>query len=202
MNVLPIVEREMRINARRPATYYKRCLTAALAAITAITLLYAGFARLLTPGSAGQGLFQAMAAVGFIYAIFEGAILTADSLSRERREDTLGLLFLTNLKARDIVAGKLSSSIGRAMYSLMAALPIPGLTIFLGGVTLRDLLMMMAAVLNALFFSTAIGLCVSAYVKSERKAFALTLGSVLFAGVLWPIVGLTLQATLLASAGP
>lgn len=202
MNVLPIVEREMRIGARRSATYYTRCLAAALAAIAAITLLYAGFANVMTPGAIGQSLFLVLAAIAYVYAILEGAILTANSLSRERRENTLGLLFLTDLKARDILAGKLASSVGRTMYSLMAALPIPGITIFLGGVTLADLLMMMAAVLNALFFTTAIGLCVSAYAKSERRAFSLTMGFALLAGVFWPIVGFVVNAATGGGAGP
>jgi ABC-type transport system involved in multi-copper enzyme maturation permease subunit len=201
MNAFPIVERELRISARRSATYYTRCVTATLAAVTAISLLYAGFVGALTPGSAGQGLFQALAVIAYLYAILEGAILTADSLSRERREDTLGLLFLTHLKARDIIAGKLASSVGRTMYSLLAALPIPGITIFFGGVTLADLLMMMAAVLNALLFSTAIGLCVSAYVKSELRALSWTLALTFLAGALWPIVGLALHAATVTNAG-
>ncbi len=194
MLALPIAEREMRINARRLSTYRSRWAVAALAATSAICVLYAGLADLVAPSSAGRGLFWALAAIGYLFAVFEGALLTADSLSVERREGTLGLLFLTPLSPTDIVCGKWFSSVNRSAYSLMAALPVPGLAIFVGGVTLKDLLFLMAATLNALLFCAALGVCVSSYERSGSRAYIKTLGLVCMSALLWPAVVLWLHA--------
>ena len=59
-----------------------------------------------------------------IYCLFSGRISTADCLSEEKREGTLGLLFLTDLKGYDVVLGKLAATSVSAFYGLLAALPV------------------------------------------------------------------------------
>lgn len=61
-------------------------------------------------------------------------MLTADSLSRERREGTLGFLFLTDLQGY-VVAGKLAGLALIPLHGLLATFPIAALTLCLGGVT-------------------------------------------------------------------
>lgn len=212
MRMLPITEREMRVSSRRPATYRSRCAVATLAAAAAICLLYAGLASLISSSAAGQGLFMVLAFIGYSFAVFEGTLLTADSLSAERREGTLGLLFLTSMRPIDIVGGKWLSSVHRSAYSLMAALPIPGLAIFAGGVSLSDVLLLMAAVLTALAFCAALGICVSAYSRNDSQAYTASLGLVLFFAIVWPLAacwfhsavggGGAKQLMLLSPAGP
>ena len=54
-------------------------------------------------------LFAALAGCAFILCLFAGVFLTSDSLSEEKREGTLGLLFLSSLLGSDIVLGKFSA---------------------------------------------------------------------------------------------
>ena len=61
--------------------------------------------------------------------------LTADCLSVEKREGTLGLLFLTDLRGYDVVLGKLFSTSLRSSYGLVAGFPVLALPLLLGGVT-------------------------------------------------------------------
>jgi len=69
-------------------------------------------------------------------------VLHAGGGAADRRHDqrgtprgTLGLLFLTDLKGHDIVFGKLAASSVNALYSLLAIVPVLGLTLLFGGVS-------------------------------------------------------------------
>ena len=56
-------------------------------------------------------------------------------MSEEKREGTLGLLFLTDLKGYDVVAGKLVANSLNGFYALMAILPVVALALLMGGLT-------------------------------------------------------------------
>src|SRR5256885_5281345 len=64
-------------------------------------------------------LFRALFGFAFVYCLFIGARLTADCLSEEKREGTLGLLFLTDLKGYDVVFGKLAATSVNSIYALV-----------------------------------------------------------------------------------
>src|SRR5690348_13115289 len=105
MTFLPIVERELIEASRRRGTYWIRLAAAA------VGLLIGGWVMLMThnqpPAQLGIALFVALSIAAFVYCLSVGIFRTADCLSEEKREGTLGLLFLTDLKGYDIVLGKL-----------------------------------------------------------------------------------------------
>ena len=123
MTFLPIVTRELRVSARRRRTYWVRFATAALALLffgwSVLFLHMAGAATF-----AGKMLFGGLVALIWIYAILGGVFQTADTLSEEKREGTLGLLFLTDLKGYDIVLGKLAATSLNAFYGVLALFPV------------------------------------------------------------------------------
>ncbi|HTA31241.1 MAG TPA: hypothetical protein VK731_12195, partial [Candidatus Cybelea sp.] len=103
INVWPVVQRELREGARRRVNHRLRLLSAGVATL----LLWAIAANLDRPSAQlGSWLFGGLHSLllGLIFLIVPG--LTADCIARERREGTLGLLFLTPLSAGGIVAGK------------------------------------------------------------------------------------------------
>jgi hypothetical protein len=168
MTVLPIVERELRVASRRAGTYWVR-VAAAMVGIAGWTMLM--FVQdFVAPGSRGTRLFQGLFSIAFVYCLLGGARLTADCLSEEKREDTLGLLFLTDLKGYDIVFGKLAATSLNSLYGLLAILPVMALTTQLGGVTPAELVKASLVLLNTLFFSLSAGLWVSTLSRNERKA--------------------------------
>jgi ABC-type transport system involved in multi-copper enzyme maturation permease subunit len=151
---------------------------AALIPIGAAMLLLPALA---TQSFAGQGrlLFGVLSWFALLYATFVGGVLTADCLSAEKREGTIGLLFLTDLKGSDVVLGKLSSSSLNAAYGLLAAVPMLALAVLLGGVTLSQVGLVAVTLLNALGFSLSAGLFVSSLSRDARKALYATVGLVL-----------------------
>ncbi len=193
MTFLPIVARELRVAARRPTTFRIRFACAAVAAALGGFLLLAT----LLPGwglSSGRGLFRLLSALGLVLAILAGPLFTADCLSRERRQGTLGLLFLTDLGGFDVVAGKLAALGLVPLHGLLATLPILGLTLFMGGITGPELVRVSLVLLATLWFSLAVGLLVSSCVSDDRQAVGLTLGITLAAAALSPLLGFAAQA--------
>ena len=179
MIVLPIVDRELRVTARRRATYRTR-LWAALAAIVLATWRSLSLAWQGAPvQSQGRSLFYTLSGLALVYCLFIGARVTADCISEEKREGTLGLLFLTDLKGRDVVLGKLVASSLNSFYGLLAVVPLLAMPLLLGGVTFQQFGQMVLVLLDALFFSLSVGMLVSAISRNERKAMEGTILAVL-----------------------
>ena len=87
MTFLPIVERELRVAARRRGTYGMRMKIAGAA-----TLAFAAcfIASLIDPSvSFVKTLFWGLSGLCMIYCLAAGRLMTADCLSREKREGTL-----------------------------------------------------------------------------------------------------------------
>ncbi|MEY2430102.1 MAG: hypothetical protein QOJ40_2987, partial [Verrucomicrobiota bacterium] len=96
MNLVPVIDRELRMRARQGVTYWTRCAVAAMATMVGVQELVLSSA--LNPTSIGVATFRAVSWVGFLVACIS-ALVTADCISRERRDGTLGLLLLTELKS-------------------------------------------------------------------------------------------------------
>ncbi len=173
MTLLPIVERELRVAARSKITYRIRIYTAVVGIIITGILLAV---KTRTGGafSVGSVLFMTLGWLSFIFACFAGVVLTSDSISEERREGTLGLLFLTDLRGYDIILGKLISSSLQSFYGLLAIFPVLALPLLMGGVTGADFWRMQLVLVNGLFFSLALGMFVSSINHDSQKALHTT----------------------------
>jgi len=176
MTLLPVVERELRVAARKRSTFWIR-IAAALAAL----LIAGGFLLLemVGPGfgraGIGKGLFAVLTWLCLGAALSAGLFFTSDCLSEEKRDGTMGFLFLTDLRGYDVVLGKLLATSLRCFYALLAVLPILGLTLLMGGVTGGQFWRVSLALGNALFVSLAAGLFVSAVSRDSQRALAGTL---------------------------
>src|SRR5688500_7383030 len=100
MTVLPIAQRELRVAARKRSTFLTRLLAASLTLAMASLLLLMFTMRAVSLPNRGKVLFLVLAWTAFIYALVAGVFLTSDSLSEEKREGTLGLLFLDRKSTR------------------------------------------------------------------------------------------------------
>src|SRR5690349_14824412 len=108
MSFLPIVDRELRISSRRVGTYRMRWIL--VLAIMGLWFLLLANTHWMSSAHRGKMLFLAVGIMAFGFSLFSGVFLTADCLSHEKREGTLGLLFLTNLRGYDVVLGKLMAT--------------------------------------------------------------------------------------------
>lgn len=174
MRFLSVADRELRAAARRKATYRTRCGTAAIFFGLLIWLLWVF--KSLPVSMAAQRIFLFYSFLAFLYCAFLGAVTTADCISSERREGTLGFLFLTNLNSAEIIAGKLCSSSLAALYGFMAVFPMLALPLLMGGIPFRQFGEAVAALLCGILFSLAAGLLSSVVCKRQFVAIGLALG--------------------------
>ncbi|HEV2391670.1 MAG TPA: hypothetical protein VG146_04815 [Verrucomicrobiae bacterium] len=171
MTFLPIVRRELRATARRRATYWMRLAIALLA-----TCVGAG-TFIVTLGSVtlqqtGQFIFRGLSGLLLLYGLAYGRRATADCLSSEKREGTLGLLFLTDLKGHDVVLGKLTATSLNDFYGLLAALPVLAVCLLLGGITSGEFWRMVLVLVDTFLLSLSIGMLGSALTRQFRWAMA------------------------------
>jgi ABC-type transport system involved in multi-copper enzyme maturation permease subunit len=191
MRFLPLVSLELRAAARRKSTYRIRRWTALIAMVAALFFLVAGF---FGSRNAGQAMFALLTIYAFGLAAIAGVFLTADCLSEEKREGTLGLLFLTDLKGHDVVLGKFIARSLNAFYGLLALLPIAAISLLLGGLTGGEFWRMALALINLLFVSLAVGICISSLVRQSRAATGGTLLAVILLFAILPLIASLLSA--------
>jgi ABC-type transport system involved in cytochrome c biogenesis permease component len=186
MTFLPIVERELRTAARQRVTHRMRLMAAGLALLIWFLLAIAG--GNLTPAQRAGAIFSTISILSLGFAMLAGVFLTADCLSEERREGTLGLLFLTDLKGHDVVLGKLASTSLHAIYGLLAVGPMLAVPLLMGGVTPGEFGRTALVLLATLFLSLSAGMFVSAISYDSRAAFLRTLGIMLLVSGLLPVL--------------
>ena len=175
MTVLPIVARELRVASRHRGTYWLRT-GSALALIVVGTWVFLMMEReTVPPHEMAQALFGVVTAGAVLFGLVCGGLSTADCLSEEKREGTLGLLFLTDLKGYDVVLGKLAARSLHTLYGALAFVPMLGVPLLMGGVTLGEFERMALVAVNTLFFSVALGIVVSALCRSAHLAVLVTL---------------------------
>jgi ABC-type multidrug transport system permease subunit len=176
-NVLPVLDRELRVHSRKRSTYVVRTAAVALAGLVVLPQLSA-WGTLGIGSAAGQAVFNRIAWVGF--AISCGCCLaTSDVLSVERREGTLMLLFTTGLASRDVLFGKLFSAGVTGLCAVVALLPALMIPVVSGGVGFFESLRVGLALLDALWLSLAIGLWVSAGETDRSASLGKTLAMML-----------------------
>jgi ABC-type transport system involved in multi-copper enzyme maturation permease subunit len=195
MTILPVIERELRAAARQPFTYHLRLLGVA-------ALLLAGLMFGLDYGfgaNRGVALFGRLHTALFVAIWVLVPLLTADCLSRERREGTLGLLFMTPLRAGGVVIAKGLAHGLRAATLWLAVLPVLTIPFLLGGVSLLQASLSMLVNFSAICWALAAGLLASAWNRAWTRAL---LGSALLALVFVLALGFSAGVFLVPTVAP
>jgi len=209
LQFLPIIERELRVAARQSRTWWRRIVTLALGTTILAIAFFTGRSW-LGPGEVGSNIFDTLVIFAFIFSLLAGPLTTSDCVSREKREGTLGLLFLTSLRSRDVVLGKLAVSSLDIVLVLTGALPLVAMPFLLGGVDLTQFGRAALTLFNVMFLSLAIGICFSSLTGSGRAALGLTLlfllfvtlGIPLFANDVFQLESGSVQSTLFQMMSP
>ena len=175
MTLLPIVGRELRVAARKRSTFWLRIVAALVALVISSGVMIILHVSRMPSANVGGALFATLTWLSLGAALSAGLFFTSDCLSEEKREGTLGFLFLTDLRGYDVVAGKLLATSLRCSYALLAIFPILAITLLIGGVTGAQFSKTLLALANALFCSLAAGMFVSALSRDSQKAMMATL---------------------------
>src|SRR4051812_17429916 len=157
MVLLPVAAREVREASRQTRTYAWRAATAG------VTLVVMAFIAWLSRYSMSQGrdLFVGISTIAYIYCLVAGVARTADTIAEEKRDNTLGLLFLTDLKGWDIVLGKLLSSSANCLFGLLALIPMLAIPMMMGGVQMIEFVRVILTLVVTLLLSISWGFVIS-----------------------------------------
>lgn len=194
MTLLPVVERELRVAARERSTYRVRFIAAFLTILfSCFSLWFVRIAfneRPIPP----RELFLFLSWISYIFVAIAGFTITCDSISQEKRDSTLGLLFLTDLRGYDIVLSKFAVGAARGFYALIATVPVLALPLMMGGTNLSELARTTGVLLLTLLFSMSIGLACSSFVQKNWTAFGVSAGFLFFFAALLPAASQLLRA--------
>ncbi len=175
----PIIERELRVALRRHASGRSRFVTAAVAAGVVVMFMLLG--PLMAPGSWGSALHQLFFYAGLFLAIVPAAQISVGLFSEERRNQTMGLLYLTGIEPGELFFGKLFGGLLVASGDLLALAPFLAVPLLSGGISLNLYVATIACLPVMLLFTVGVGVLASVLCKDEGAAFA---GALLMGGVL------------------
>ena len=170
MMLWPVAGRELQVAARRRMTFLVRLLAATMGVVV-LGLIVWQAGRLSGVGIVpGALVFKVLAILSMAYCFFEGLRTTSDCLSEEKREGTLGLLFLTDLSGWDVVLGKLAATSLNSLYGLLAIFPVLSVALSMGGVQGAEFWRMVLVLVDSLIFCLVVGLWCSARSRDAYQA--------------------------------
>ena len=168
MTFLPIVDRELRVAAREPKLYKARAGAAFIAIVFEVWAMFS-YSTLRRVGlGTPHALFAQFAFYLFLFCLISGPQQSSDCVSSEKREGTLGLLFLTDLTGLDIVLGKLLATSVASFYRLLAVFPVVAVLLTMGGVSAGEFFRLSLVLLNTLLLTHAIAIFASTLGKDAR----------------------------------
>lgn len=187
MSFFPIVQRELAVAARSRRQFRLRMVVTVGCAALCFLLVFAWSFGAGRGGGAGS-LFRVLSSIFWVICLGSGIFLTADCISREKREGTLGLLFLTDLKGYDIILGKLVSASWMTLMIVVGVMPVLTFCVLMGGVTGWDILRFFAGLLLTMVFSLSLGMLVSTFVRASTRAGFITFLALFLMGVGLPVM--------------
>ena len=170
MACLPIIERELRVALRKRRPAASRLKVAAAAAGGSMLFLLLGT---LTGSSSQSRQLDEMLCVAGLYFVLRAPGLTAGVLAEERRNQTLGLLFLSGLGAGEVFASKFLSAALIAFTELLALFPMLALPFLIGGVSFEVFLASICSLPALMLFALAVSLLGSVLTRDDGTAVAL-----------------------------
>jgi ABC-type transport system involved in multi-copper enzyme maturation permease subunit len=178
MVCLPLIERELRVALRKQRPARGRLKIAALAA--GGSALFLLFGRLTNDRGVGGSLEQFLCLAG-LYFVLTAPTLIAGVLAEERRNQTLGLLFLSGLGPGEVFASKFLSSALIAFTNLLAIYPMLALPFLTGGVSYDVFLAIICGLPVLMLFALAVSLLASVLTREDGAATVLanTVGALL-----------------------
>lgn len=189
MNILPIITRELRVASRRSGTYWARV-------VAAVVCLVVFVANSSVPGSslsgAGFTLFTSLHDSLLLVIWTLVPLMACDAIAEERREGTLGLLFLTPLRSGGVVAGKFSAHLLRSLVLWTATLPVLVVPLIVGGIGLTDVVTALSFQFSSIILALSAAMLASTFVKDR---FWVAVLAVLFAfGFYWCLLRILMLA--------
>ncbi len=166
MKMNPVYKKEVMVSARSFRLALVLLMFNGILAMVALLNMYSTLAQVRLTAeiqySSFMELYLFVAVLEFVMVIFIMPALTAGSISGERERRTLDLMLTTKLTPAHIVAGKLMAALSTMGLMIFSSFPVLSLVFVYGGVTLRDLGLLLLCYTAAALFAGGLGIFCSA----------------------------------------
>lgn len=179
MLVGPVFTREFVAAPRRVRFYLAPAVYVAMLLMLSATawMLLTGTQHVRNIGDVarfGGALFQFLAPLQFVLAVFFSALASASAVAQEKDRRTLILLLLTNLTNSELVLGKLFASLLNILVVLTAALPFFMFTAMFGGVSFEQIFRVFFVTLISAVAAGSLGSTIALWREKTFQILALT----------------------------
>ncbi|MDR0391365.1 MAG: ABC transporter permease [Planctomycetaceae bacterium] len=180
MLVGPVFTRELTIVPRRDWTYIARGIYSGVMLLLIVTawLVISGTQLITDVGDFarfGTMLFQFLAPIQLVLAIFFAATIAASTVGQEKERKTLQLLLLTRMSNCELVLGKLFASLLNILMMLATSIPIFMTITLLGGISYYQIIRVLFVTLFAMLACGSLGSCVALWREKTFQAIATTI---------------------------
>lgn len=176
MKINPVYQQEMRISARSFRLPLIILLCNSILALVALLDMYSMINQVKTTAEIQYSSFLSLyifgAAIEFVMLLLIVPALTSGSISGERERQTLNLLLTTPMTPLSIVVGKLLVSLSTVFLLIVSSFPILSLVFIYGGVTARDIVVLLCCFSSTALLGGCVGLCCSSVFKRSTIATA------------------------------
>ena len=181
----PVFSREWVTAPRRLRFYIGKAayVAALLALISTAWLLLTGTQDIRSVGDMarfGATLFQLLAPLQMALVLFFSALLAASAVAQEKDRRTLVLLLMTRLSGRELVLGRLFSSLLQVFVLLAAAWPMFLLAGLFGGISGSQIVRVFAVTLAAALAAGSIGSTLALWREKTFQTLALAFLTLMF----------------------
>lgn len=181
MIVNPVYKREMRVSSRSFRLALVLLVFNGILALVALLNMYSMLAQIRVTAEIQYGsfldLYLFVAVLEFIMLVFIMPAITAGSISGERERQTLDLMLSTKMTPLQIVLGKLAASMSTMILLIVSSFPILALVFVYGGVTVKDIVLLLVCFVVAALFAGSLGVCCSALFKKSTLSTVAAYGA-------------------------
>lgn len=132
--------------------------------------------------SSAIALYAVLISIEALMAMFLVPTFTAGSIAGEREKQTLEILLTTVMKPRQIIFGKLLSSISMILLLIISSIPSLSIVFTIGGIGLWSLLQFLVVVFVFSVLFGSMGMFASALIKRSVAATVFTYAEILIVG--------------------
>lgn len=132
----------------------------------------------------GKQIFNTVVMLELLMIVFIGPALTSGAISSERERGTFDLLRTSLLSSRDLIVGKLGSTVIYLLLLILTALPLQSLAFFLGGVGIPEMFISIGMLAASAFFFCTLGLYFSTLVKRTIVATVFSYSTLILPAVI------------------
>ncbi len=166
MKMNPVYKRETMVSSRSFKLALILLMFNGILALVALLNMYSTMAQVRVTAeiqyTSFLDLYLFVASLEFMMLVFIMPAITAGSISGERERQTLELMLTTPMTPADIVLGKLASALSTMFLLIVSSFPIIAMVFVYGGVTLKDIGLLLLCLAAAALLMGSIGLCCSA----------------------------------------